>query len=622
MPRVIWAADRDVGYRGHRPARIKNIARRLAARHKRRTERQRCVKPFMRSYRKPRERRMIAYDLETTRIKAGTPRPLYLTAFGESFHFSGRLESIEHLRDVLLSRFLIPENSGCRFVAWNGNKFDVFFVGAALLYSNEFILRPYLTHNKSLRGIKVQARTKESEPKLSWEFLDGFSMTIGSPPTKLSKFLKTFAPSHQKLEGPDFENEDFDADNAEHVKYAERDSEGLYRGMCVAQSIIKEHFEQVLQPTIGNLGIRIFQANMPEGVQVWAPSYSLEKIIRNHVMRGGFCFASRQYQGPIWKYDLNQAYAHAMRATQLPAGRAIHTTVHHPYASAAVYRISGRSSANKIPFYCVESDGSRVFALSQIRDSWITSSELHQLQSEKWSIVIHEGYFWDEHFNMRELVNKLEHLRMTASEGPSGALGTMMKATGNNAYGKTIEELDGLELVMSASRPDGYSNYQDGTDPIQHVWFKIDRPQTRDYHQPQLGAFITAFVRMQVRQAILKCPEGWIYSDTDCCMFDRPVDLDIDPKVYGKWKIEADGEHYRIITKKVYASFACDPANPDRPKEAKAKGLTIKRLRMSDFEKWYRGEPPKQSQVQRQNFVSVMTGADMFVDRVKVGQRL
>jgi hypothetical protein len=57
-------------------------------------------------------------------------------------------------------------------------------------------------------------------------------------------------------------------------------------------------------------------------------------------------------------------------------------------------------------------------------------------------------------------------------------------------------------------------------------------------------------------------------------------------------------------------------------KEKKAKGLNIKRLTPEDFERWYNGQPPKQTQVQRQNFLAVMTGSEMYVERIKRGQIL
>jgi len=553
---------------------------------------------------------MIAYDLETTRIAAGNPQPVFLTAHGAEFSYCGRINSVVHLRDVLLSCFLTPENHRARFIAWNGNRYDVFFVGAALLHSPEYLLRPYMTRTKALRGLRVVHKETNKE----WEFLDGLSMTLGAKPCTLREFLKTFAPAHHKLQSPDWETEEFNPDNPEHVAYAYRDSEGLYHGMQRAEQIVRENFGQVLQPTIGNLGIRLFQQHMPPDVVCWAPSYHVEKIIRDSVMRGGFCFASRRYRGPVWKYDINQAYAAAMREARLPCGRCIRTLRYEGVATCAIYRVHATKSGDKIPFYLRDSEKRGMAVFGEIPDAWITSSEYEQLASEGWRLDVAEGYYWDASFTMQNYVDTLENLRVNGPGGPKSAQGEMLKAIGNNSYGKTVEELGGYELVMSAERPDGFYQYQDGLDPVQHIWFRFAEPQMRDYHQPQIGAFITAHVRMVIRRAILLAPDAWLYSDTDCCMYSRPVDLPIDPGVYGKWKIEAEGEEYSIIAKKVYC--AMDGS------EMKAKGLTIKKLNMDDFAAWYDGRPPRIRQTQRQNFVAVMSGADMFVIREKVGQRV
>lgn len=589
-----------------RPTRVNRIAAKLVERAKR-TGRARPVKPLRLSRRQGRKRVMVAYDLETTRIKAGTPRPLYLTAYGAEMFVSTPLRNLEHLRDILRTEFLTSERRRTRYIAWNGNKFDVFIVGAALLHCKEYVLRPYLTRTKALRGLKVV----ETSTKHEWEFLDGMAMTVGVP-TKLKEFLATFAPGHMKLDAPNWEKTDFNPRNKKHVAYAERDSEGLYHGMMRAEGIIQEHFGQVLQPTIGNLGIRLFAQHMPPGVECWAPNYELDRIIRERVMRGGFCFASRQYHGPIWKYDINQAYAAAMRDARLPCGRCLHTSEYVP-DKCAVYHVSGELPNNKIPFYVRHIETGAGMAVFGRIDAWITSSEYDELVAEGYMLTVHDAFYWEESFNMSDYVSRLEKLRMHAPGGPKSAQGVMIKAIGNNSYGKTVEELGGFELLMAAERPEGFFNYQDGDEPIQHLWFRFSEPQMREYHQPQIGAFITAHVRMVLRRAIRQAPDAWLYSDTDCCIYSRAVDLPIDPGKYGMWKIECAGEEYRIITKKVYA--AVDGS------EMKAKGLTIEKLTMQDFADWYDGKPPTIRQTQRQNFLAVMAGADMFVDRVKVGQR-
>jgi len=600
-----------------RSIRVNRIARALADRYARSSGiRGGSRKPLGRHERRLKLVPLIAYDLETTRIAPGrTPRVLYLTAYGDDWQCAAPITSDAHLLEILAARFLIPEFSRARFVAWNGNNFDVYLIARALLLSDDYILRPYLTRSKNLRGLRVTLR---SDAKATWEFLDGLAMTGAQswPDRSLKFFLERFAPDHAKLIGPDFESgEDFDPLNAQHCAYALRDSEGLYHGLKAAERIVIDTFEIGLSPTIGNMGIKIFQANMPPGVVVWGPNYEVNNILRAQVMRGGFCFCVRKFEGPIWKYDINQAYAAAMRDTNLPAGRCVHSIkgLNH-YARDFIVRVSGRNERNRIPFYFRDLEGVAGYAGTELAETWITSIEYRQLLSEGWRLAAHESYFWENRFTMREYVGKLENIRMNAEGGPGGAIGLMMKSIGNNSYGKTVEKLDGLELVLALEQPEGFSHYQSESPDTENIWFQFGRPVLREYHQPHIGSFITAHVRMEMRRGILLDPDAWLYGDTDCLIFSRPVALDIDPKVYGKWKIESEGEIYRIITKKVYADLGA--------KTRHAKGINVKRLTPGDFEAWFHGRPPTQTQTHRQNFVRFMAGAEMFIERTKIGQRI
>lgn len=599
-----------------RDLRVNAIAKKLAARKRR--QRAKEAKPKKRIlYRQKMseklcEHEFIAYDFETSSIKPGTPTVKYLTAYGKDFWFSGKINSINHLLEILEARFLTDERCGVRYVAWNGNNFDCFFIAAALLHEPRYIIRPYLTRTKSLRGLRVEDRENEER---SWEFLDGISM-LGMQGVKLKSFLASFAPDYQKLDGPDFATEEFCAENHSHVQYAERDSIGLYYGLLKAQSIIVEHFQIGFRPTIGNMGIRIFKSHIPHGVAIHSLPARAEKIIREYAMRGGYCFCVRKYEGPVWKYDINQAYAAAMRETWLPAGVCHHTRGLPRIGICYVARIDAINLLNRIPFYTRDTKtGKSGFDTTKIKNAWLTSIEIRQLQGEGWKVKCYESYYWDNEFTMKEYVDKLENLRVNAPGGPKSPQGQIMKYIGNNSYGKTVEHLDGLELIMANEQPEGYYEYYQDEEALQHVWFRFGDPEDRDYHQPHIGAFITAHVRMVLRRAILLSPKTWLYADTDCIVFSSPLKgLDTNPSRYGAWKIESEGENFRIITKKVYANFDAS--------EKHAKGININRLNADDFVKWFNNEPPVQTQVQRQNFVRVMTGFDMFIERTKTGQRI
>ncbi len=594
-----------------RQQRVNRLAKRLATRYERLREKSgKRKKPMKRVDVNSRRRVTIAYDLETTRIEAGTPKPLYFTAYGKDISISlPVLNGSESLAQILIQNILIEENNRARLIAWNGNNFDIYFIVRALLNHPEYEIRPYLTRSKSLRGCKIILKAQR---KNYWEFLDGIAMT-GLTGRKLEFFLKTFAPDFQKLDAPNWDSETFDITNKKHVEYAERDSEGLFHAIDKAQAITLEHIGLQLQPTIGNLGIKAFIRHMPYQVQVWQPPLQVIEAIRKQAMRGGYCHCVERYHGKIWKYDLNQAYAAAMRDARLPCGSVVHYTRHADSNMAGIVRLSAERNQNTIPFYYRKTDGTAHFGTTVIEDTWITNIELKQLERENWNITILESYQWTDTFDMKEYVYKLETVRINAPDGVNGATGLMMKAIGNNSYGKTVETLDGLELIMAAECPEGYSEYMSESEELQYVWFRFTEPMLREYHQPQVGAMITAHVRMQVRQAALLNPGAWLYADTDCVIFSEPVDLNPHPKLYGRWKEETAGEVFYIIEKKVYADSTAGVKH--------AKGMNVNRLTLKDFQAWYAGSPPKQTQVHKNNFVKFVTGSEMFHEHTKVGQR-
>lgn len=569
--------------------------------------------------------RLIAYDLETTRIQAGTPRPLYITAYAPGVtHYAAPIASMQELHDILEREFLTEANKGAKFVAWNGNRFDAFIIAAALVRDPKYRLRPYLSRSKAMRGLRVTlVEDGDGQNIPGWEFLDGIAM-LGLAGTSLEKFLNNFAPDFKKLSGTiDFEREEFDATNSNHCAYAMRDSVGLWHGMDRAQKIMVDTFNEPLAVTMGGVCIKVFKAHIPRGVVVDSLIPDLEEIVNTFVMRGGFCYCAQRYEGPIWKYDINQAYAAAMRDGPLPSGGVLYgqgkPNVNRP---AYVVKIRAFNRENKIPFYyrTINAAG-RVkseFGIKEIKETWITSIEHRQLIAEGWRIDCFEHYSWAKSFDMREFVDKLETLRMNAEGGPSGPIGTMIKATGNHSYGKTVERVEPIEYVVAAECPDGFLPYYgDGSDPIEHIYWRFDHDRKpKSHHQPQIGAFITSNVRMVLRRAALLAPDDWLYADTDCVVFSSDVTarLDIDAKRYGAWKIEETGALYRIIAKKVYASLDGEHRS--------AKGLNVRRLTPDDFEGWFNGDAPVQDQTQLQHFFAVMRGAEMYRTQRRQGTRV
>ena len=565
--------------------------------------------------------KLIAYDLETTRIETGTPSVLYLTAHGDrlkcknnynlSIPITGKNKSKKKIFcQILEQHLLIKENNGARFVAWNGNKFDVYFIAEALLESDRWYLFPYLTASKSLRGLRVKEKIcslirKGQRPKvLQFEFLDGMAMTGIS--CKLDKFLKTFAPDYQKLKSPNFESgEAFDFKNKQHVEYAERDSEGLYHAMKKVSAIIYTLTKQDLKPTVGNLAIRHMMNNIPDGVKLKRPMGRILDILYGPLKKGGYCWASKQYHGPVWKYDINQAYAGAMRDAALPCGDIVHTSSYENDNPGIYQALISRKHKTKVPFYYKDEKNIGKFTTGSAVTCWLTSIEIQHLRQDEWDVEITKGYWWTDSFNLKHLVDKLEKLRSTDKDGPSGPLGTMVKALGNNACGKTLEQIWGDEFVFCKEQPEGYILYDSFDPTMKYVYARVkDVSFPKKYHVPQIGVFITAHVRCIVRDAANYMPDNFLYADTDCVVFDKKAHhLHLDPLRYGSWKVESTGDEHIIIGKKVHWK---------ENGGATAKGLIVKNLTKQDMLDWLAGKLPVQVQTQRQNILKFLGGRDMF----------
>ena len=91
--------------------------------------------------------------------------------------------------------------------------------------------------------------------------------------------------------------------------------------------------------------------NVPTGVVLKIPFGNLLDVLNGPVKRGGYCWCQRQYTGPVWKYDINQAYAAAMRDSELPAGDYGNTRVYLP-GVPGVYEVTiSRRDVSLVPFY-------------------------------------------------------------------------------------------------------------------------------------------------------------------------------------------------------------------------------------------------------------------------------
>lgn len=557
------------------------------------------MKPMKRRRSRMIDRPMIAYDLETTPITAGeTPTPLYLSLCDGERTWGIAVDGLPALASAVRDQMLVPERVGCRYVAYNANRFDAYLVARAMATDPAYHVEPWLAKNHAFRGMMIR---EVANPKHKWYFSD--PMAMYGYEGSLASFIEVYAPEYAKLS---IDVCNFTVDNQEHVEYALNDAEALYHATIAAAGYLHQVTGQPVQNTIGKSAVRYFESQMPEGVLVWRAPASAERAIKLSI-RGGFVHCPGVYEGVVWKYDINQAYAGAMRHP-LPSGRCIWTRTIQP-GLLGIYRcLISRPLPSPVPFVIRDLDGRPHYTAGDPVEGWITTPELDYLYRHGWSVTPYEGWFWTDSFTMSEMVDRLERARRTCPGGPSGPLGKMYKAVGNNAYGKTLEQHDGIRLVFASERPDGYKPYMEEDSAYDGIWFRIDEVKHETYHRPQLGAFITSYVRVQIMDAAMGMSDQYVYADTDCVVFRRPAShLDIHPTRYGAYKQEVAGEEYLFITKKVYCS-----TESAEPSVRHAKGLHARWLTLSDFRLWARGTPPDQQQTQRANILAVLAGQAMF----------
>lgn len=533
---------------------------------------------------------IVAYDFETTRIPKRVTDPMrvqprFITFHGERWAYDAAPRSYEATASIfeeLWSEFE-PNTNLCAF---NANRYDLRILLQALLGSR-FTLEPFTSKVSGLRGCIVRYGRKRVH------LLDPIAM-LGLQ-CDLRTFINVFAPEFPKGR-LDFDRIAFNAKNPAHVEYAKRDSEALYHAVVRAQATLRGICGQKLRPTIGAVAIRAFAAAMPKGVAVPALRSNLYTIVRKIVARGGYVVA-RRYKGKLWTYDLNQAYAFAMRECSLPFGRALPT---NSFCSSkpGFYRVKlRRSTLSAVPYMVRESKPPyrtlETYGAGCV--TWLTSDEVSTLIRHGWECGFIEGYVFEGGFSMTAFVDGLEARRKQFDS--THPVNVLCKAIGCNAYGKTLQEPVTMKIVLSPTMPKGAFPMVEANAegaPVPGFWLVPERKDTRkNYERPQLGAFITAFVRCVLFDAIMGDVAHFVKADTDSVSFSRPQPhLPLSKWKYGAWKIESDGEYHIVVAKKVYWT----------PKKIVAKGMRTRKLSRAAFERWHKGDVPVQEQIQLQSW--------------------
>lgn len=571
-------------------------------------------RPLKRRTARCRARPHHAWDIETTNIAAGTPDPRYVSLAHDVDHVNGwACIGREAFHAVLVREFLTDAYAGHRFVAHNANRFDNYQVVLALLDDPHYYVEPWLTRAQDMRGLAVYDAAR---PSRVWYFSD--SMAMLAFPGSLAELVHTFAPDYEKLQVIDWEVTVFNPTNAEHIAYALHDSRILQAALDRAAEIVRDLTGVPLQNTIGKLGILFWQRFLPPDVLIWQAPPGCLTLLRQ-ALRGGLVYCREAFRGQAWQYDINQSYTHQQR-NPLPCGRCSQTWEYDATRLGIYECVIQRMAGTPLPFYCldcttdtmVQTDGSLPV------QTVILSPEIELLRRLDWSVTVTHGWTWTDSFTMSELANQLETARATCEGGPKGPIGTMIKAIGNNAFGKTLEQVDGMRYRFSSIQPgSAFHHYAAEIPATDTLWCALEDTEPADYQKLQIGVFILAYGRIQLYEQIARHGADVLYSDTDCLITRRDItdSLDIHPSRYGAWKIEQTGQYVFVLNKKAYAWPA---RSAGRVKHWK--GLHTREISYAAYERAYtHGEVPAQPQLQRRGIMRVVCGLPMFGELTRHG---
>ncbi|MFP4052111.1 MAG: hypothetical protein ACLFVB_10280, partial [Thermoplasmata archaeon] len=274
------------------------------------------MEPKKKKTRTKNKKKFATMDFETDNIEAGkTPNIRYFTAAipktkNNKYQkpvpktIGRKVTDGKQLTDILEELFLGDKHKPSMIITWNVQYEYGIIIRHCL---DELIARGYrIKNNEAFFSIEWQEYHPKKK-KYEWRkaiFADGMRVT-GLMGIKLKDFMCEFAPDKvDSKENIDFNIEEFDADNPEHIEYAKNDSEGLWYAMKGFQNMLLKECGVDISVTIGNTAMQYVKSMIDKKVpQI---SRNADTCFRLS-FRGGINYAEL-FKGSCRKYDANKMY--------------------------------------------------------------------------------------------------------------------------------------------------------------------------------------------------------------------------------------------------------------------------------------------------------------------------
>lgn len=416
--------------------------------------------------------------------------------------------------------------------------------------------------------------------------LFGFSLAV---------FLKQFSTVGDKLT-LDFENENFDVNNPEHIKYAEQDTRGLLDAMVNFNDAFYDYFGVNLKSTISSTALAAFETTLSNEQFYIKPSRKISDFCRNAYFGGLVFITDSNEQNAVDSVDVNSMYPYVMRRYGVPAGNGEIVRGKMVDGKPGIYRAEF-IAPDSIPFGCIGyRDKNGVCWPRGEFESYAFCFEIERALRWGYNVKIIEGVIFDAWvYPFKNFVDLCEQGRKKYAGEPYEIV---IKLAQNSVYGKFGTGDDGQEICI-------FSDYAE----IENDWLPYIHPITLDsmpgayyreterdtyYQFPHWAACITARARSTLLDYFEACEGRAYYGDTDSLKIPREIRNKMQEKGvlkiggdYGDLKIDEQYDTFRAIGPKTYVYSDGEKLS------GKAKGIPKKQRTTRFWESVFAGNNPE-----------------------------
>ncbi len=464
------------------------------------------------------------------------------------------------LTQFFIDRILIPENDKSIIYAHNGFGFDYKRLDIRRLAEYGYTGKIVRDKNNNYKAIDLELGGDK------WRLQDSL---VKFPFTTLKKLLATFAPEYSKLT-LDFEHENFDSNNIDHVRYAIRDAEGLYKAIEKIDSLFQHHFNISFHAscTAPGLSFKAFETFCKENeTDIPQPSQEHIEIFRESYFGGQTLAFDCNWHDEVMALDIHSSYGAAMLNNPMPSGM----------SRTVSFRKSPTDLVPESLYYA------EVFCPPEIKpilksaikkkdkimrgnfaghfSGWWYGLELNLAKKYGMFIEVQKKVEFSESTSiLQRFIEKILPLR----EVKKSAEDTLGKLLQNSLYGKFASESMDEDLIITTNPPEGAKSVIDWSaeeidgeidDTLDYLW-EVENARNSKEKPIHWGAYITALARHKLNSAILLKPDAVLYCDTDSIFIESqylPFFESLIGEEYGEWGIESDKRgRFRAFGAKAY----------------------------------------------------------------------